>query len=566
MKTEANLEPADPSPYFALGRAGLAIETDSPDAQTWFDRGCQWIHAFNHEESYRCFHRASLLDSTAAMALWGKAMSLGPNYSRPWSQIPQHERLDVLTTSHALAVEASKCVHPDADLEVALCAALLKRFPEPHQDVTNEAAQRWETNFADAMVAVQHDFPESSEVAAHAALALLMCTPWKLWNLHDGAEAAGSRSLEAAEILERQMAYDRDSGEEPHTGLHHYYVHLFEMSKEPEIALEAGRILAETAPEAGHLVHMRSHVQVLTDDFEGAIATNVASEAANQKYVDNAADSPFFTVYRSHDYHFILYSSMMTAQREVSYRAAAKMRELATSVPPGVGDARLASFMDAYRSMDVHAKIRFGDWEPLSQSSEPRWPESQAPYSNAIDTYGHGIANAVLGNLDASTRSLDRLVDMREGFSSNHWTFNNRTRDILDVAIAMLRGELSYRRGDYDVAFALLREAVAVDDGLTYTEPWAWMQPPRHALGALLLEQDRVDEAQIVYKIDLGLDPTLPRPLQRRGNVWSLHGYLETQQRSGDPAAEQTRALLEERLQNADVPLLASCLCRLNTH
>ncbi|GIT54134.1 MAG: hypothetical protein Ct9H300mP16_12940 [Pseudomonadota bacterium] len=56
-------------------------------------------------------------------------------------------------------------------------------------------------------------------------------------------------------------------------------------------------------------------------------------------------------------------------------------------------------------------------------------------------------------------------------------------------------GELEYRKENHDLAFSYLEQAVGLNDGLNYTEPWAWMHPPRHALGALLLEQGRISEA-----------------------------------------------------------------------
>lgn len=105
--------------------------------------------------------------------------------------------------------------------------------------------------------------------------------------------------------------------------------------------------------------------------------------------------------------------------------------------------------------------------------------------------------------------------------------FNNTCRDILAIASAMLDGELEYRKGEYDAAFASLEHSIELDDNLPYDEPWGWMQPTRHAYGALLLEQGRVEEAEAVYRADLGLDNTLPRPLQHPGNVWALHGFHE---------------------------------------
>jgi tetratricopeptide (TPR) repeat protein len=123
------------------------------------------------------------------------------------------------------------------------------------------------------------------------------------------------------------------------------------------------------------------------------------------------------------------------------------------------------------------------------------------------------------------------------------------------VAAAMLAGEIEYRKGNYDAAFAHLRQAIELDDGLPYDEPWAWMQPARHAYGALLLEQGRVTDAEAVYRADLGLDNTLPRACQHPGNVWSLHGYHECLLRLGKQLAIAAAY--------ADVPIRASCYCRL---
>ena len=141
----------------------------------------------------------------------------------------------------------------------------------------------------------------------------------------------------------------------------------------------------------------------------------------------------------------------------------------------------------------------------------------------------------------------------------------NRCVDILAVAREMMLGELAYRRGDHEAAFAHLRRSVELDDNLPHDEPWGWMQPTRHALAALLLEQDRVEEATAVYRADLGYDDTLSRACQHPDNVWSLHGYHECMERLGRHAEA---AIIRQRLQVAmartDVPVTASCFCRLH--
>ena len=134
---------------------------------------------------------------------------------------------------------------------------------------------------------------------------------------------------------------------------------------------------------------------------------------------------------------------------------------------------------------------------------------------------------------------------------------------MLAIARQMLLGEMKYHQGDFDESFAHLRQAVALNDGLFYTEPWAWMHPPRHALGALLLAQNRLAEAELVYRADLGLDGSVSRASCHPDNVWSLHGYVECLEKLGklDEAAEW-RPKLDDVLQFVDVPIESSCMCR----
>ncbi|MGI9493726.1 MAG: hypothetical protein ACR2QF_15115, partial [Geminicoccaceae bacterium] len=137
--------------------------------------------------------------------------------------------------------------------------------------------------------------------------------------------------------------------------------------------------------------------------------------------------------------------------------------------------------------------------------------------------------------------------------------------DLLAIGEAMLEGELEYRKANYDVAFGHLRRAIELDDTLTYDEPWGWMQPTRHALGALLLEQGEVDEAEAVYRADLGLDGMLSRACQHPDNPWSLHGLHECLKRRGEKVEIR---MIKQRLDlasaRADIPITASCFCRMD--
>ena len=111
-------------------------------------------------------------------------------------------------------------------------------------------------------------------------------------------------------------------------------------------------------------------------------------------------------------------------------------------------------------------------------------------------------------------------------------------------------------------AFAHLRAAIALEDDLPYDEPWGWMQPIRHALGALLLEQGRVAEAEHAYREDLGLAGALPRAQIHPDNLWALRGLLDCLDRRGETAeAPLIRQRLQYAIARADTDVSVSCFC-----
>ena len=127
----------------------------------------------------------------------------------------------------------------------------------------------------------------------------------------------------------------------------------------------------------------------------------------------------------------------------------------------------------------------------------------------------------------------------------------------------MLHGELEYHKGNHEIAYIHLREAVHRDDNLEYLEPWPWMHPPRHALAALLAEQGHYGEAEEICRDDLGLSGRIQRCAQHPDNVWALHGLAECLQRRGEfEELETVQRKLGSAMAFADVPITSSCMCR----
>ncbi len=545
--------------YYDLGSHGRPITTASAEAQRWFDRGLVWTYGYNHEEAIACFRKALGADPGCAMAHWGIAYAAGPNYNKPWEAFDAVDLAQSLATAHGSATQAAALAAGATPVEQALIGALAARYPQP-EPVDDCAA--WNEPYADAMRAVYEAYPGDLDVAALVAEALMNVTPWQLWDLASGTVATGAHTDEARAVLERALA---DPAARTHPGVLHMYVHLMEMSPHPELALRAADWLRDLVPDAGHLRHMPTHIDVLCGHYERVVDSNTRAIAADRKYLEREGALNFYSLYRSHNYHFKLYGAMFLGQLDAALEAADEMvatlpRELLeVEVPP------MADWLEGFVPMKLHVLIRFGRWQDIVDTPLPDDPALYC-VTTAMTHYAKGVAYAATGKVAAAeeqqalfTAAVARVPDTR-------YVFNNTCLDILAVAAEMLAGEVEYRKGNVDAAFAHLRKAIDLDDHLPYDEPWGWMQPTRHAYGALLLERGLVEEAEAVYRADLGLDDSLARAYQHPDNVWSLHGLHECLMRLGKKSEMQ---MVMQRLHlaaaRADVAIESSCYCRLET-
>jgi tetratricopeptide (TPR) repeat protein len=545
-------------PYYDLGSYRRSTDTPSAQAQLWFDRGLVWAYAFNHEESIACFERALALDPEFAIARWGIAYAIGPNYNKAWEAFDPAD----LTASLARARgELAQAATGRASLvERGLIDALAARFPTADPEDA-EALTAGHAGYADAMAALAEAHPDDVDVKALAADALLNVTAWALWDTRTGEPAPGSRVLDAKRLLDDALATE---GGRTHPGVLHLYLHAMEMSARPEEALPAANLLRGLVPDAGHLQHMPSHIDVLCGDYRSSIESNLVAVQADRRFVERAGPLNFYSLYRAHDLHFVVYSAMFDGQYAVALQAADELAAQLTPESLSVESPPMADWLEAFVPLRVHVLIRFGRWDELLAEPLPSDVDLYCTTAATIH-YGRGIANAAKGRLAEALAEQEAFTTAYTRIPDSRYLFNNTSRDILAVAAAMLDGEIAYRQGRFDDAFATLRRAVEIDDALPYDEPWGWMQPTRHAYGALLLEQGHVEEAAAVYAADLGLDPTLSRPCQHPGNLWSLHGYHECLTRLGraDEAGIVARQL-ELAAARADVPIAASCACRVS--
>ena len=528
---------------------GKKVTTVSPDCQTWIDRGFLEMYGFNHEEAIRCFQKALSYDSKCAMAHYFIAYSNAANYNNP-------NGLDY-AVGYQESVKAMETVANNQilDWEMELIKAQLHRYCWPPGSQSREELNK---KYATEMRAVYQKFgKDDADIAAFFAEALMMLAPWKLWTPPPDYKPGIPETEELVMILETALQANPQ-----HPGLCHFYIHTMELSATPEKALPAADAL-RNGLDHGHLLHMASHIDMWVGQYEEAIDTNKKAVIVDEAYVEKSGvDNEFYKLYRLHNYHFTVWAAMFDGQygTAMQYAEGIEKRLGPETVSCKLGGLPLGSiFFESVASVPWHVLIRFGKWEEIINRP---LKEDKDMYASTIATsyYARTIAFAVMGRLKEAEAERKKFFDaLNNDALKLRRLFNNVMHDaeslsgVLDVAEAVLNGELEYYKGNYQEAFKFLRLAVQRDSNLLFDEPWGWMMPARHVLGALLVEQGEVVEAEAIYREDLK---------QYKDNLWSLLGLSQALKQQGKTEeAKVIQASFQKASSRADIKIQASCLC-----
>lgn len=543
---------------YELGQYSRPISTSSTEAQIWFDRGLNWIFGYHHEEAGVCFNQALAADPNCAMAHWGLAYIIGPNYNKPWELFAPEEVQETLTKSRAALAAAKAAMKNATPVEKALIEALEYRY-QSEEAVPDLYV--WSSAYADEMRKVYKQFETDPDVATFFAEAMMNRTPWQMWDPVSGKPNEGADTLECRTVLERSIDNVRAGGNPPHPGTWHLYLHLMEMSPIPEVALIVADEIRELVPSAGHLAHMATHIDVLCGNYQDVVNWNQKGIDADEIYWENSGAMNFYSMYRVHNYHFKLYGAMFLGQYGPAMDAIQGMKKTIPDELIRLETPPMANWLEGYMSIETHAMVRFGRWQELIDAP---LPEDQELYcmTAALNYYGKGVAHAALKQHEKADEAHAKFTEIAASVPAERHIHVVTCEQILGVAKEMLAGEIEYHKGNYDTAFKHLRQAVANEDALPYDEPWAWMMPSRHALGALLLEQGHAEEAAAAYEADLGMNNTCIRSNRHPNNVWALLGLHRCYEKLGKTAeAAMIKPSLDFALARADSEIYSSCFC-----
>lgn len=489
------------------------ISTSNPLAQQYFDQGLTLVFAFNHDEAIRSFKKAAELDPNCAMAWWGVALALGPNYN-----------IDVTPETELAAFEA---------IQKALN---LRQHVSPRErDYIDSLAVRYTAEkdgdlkalavrYVESMKALSAKYPDDTDAATMYAESLMLLRPWRLWDV-DGTAAEGTKELVA--VLEDVLRRDPD-----HVGANHLYIHAVEASPQPEKALPSADRLPGLSPGSGHLVHMPSHIYQRVGDYNASATTNEAAIAVDDEYFQSRPRNGMYRMmYYNHNVHFAAVAHAWQGNGADARRWAKKLHAevlpLIAELPP----------LEQFATIEGLTELQFCNWDNLLTMPEPA---QGLQITRALWHFGRGMALAARTDLPAARYEQKRFAELSSAIPlESPYGMLNTASDALGIARRVLDARIAESEGRIDVAVEAMNNAVAIQDRLIYDEPPPWPIPLRQNLGGILLRAGRYAEAERAFRADLQRFP-------RHGR--SLFGLMQSLRGQG---REQDAGLVEQQFQRA---------------
>ncbi len=470
-----------------LGEVHHPVATKNSQAQQFFDQGLKLVFGFNHDEARKSFQRAAELDPELAMAWWGVSLTLGPNYNLPVD--PEREKAGYDAAQRAVALKPNA-----SESERAYIDAVAVRYSnDPRADL-----HQLDVTYKDAMSKLAARYPDDLDAVTLYAESAMNLNPWHLWTA-DGKPAEGTEEI--VRVLESVLKRDPN-----HLGANHYYIHAVEASPHPERALPSAARLEKLAPAEGHLAHMPAHIYARVGDHFASAHCNRAAIAADKKFLGETQEQGVYRMlYYSHNLHFLAYASCMNGNFAEAKDAAAK---LVANVAPGV---KAMPMLEGFLPTPIVVLFAFERWNDLLKLPAP---DVSFVTTNAVWHSLRGIAFANTGKTAEAEKEQKQFREVAGKIPPEQmYDMLNNVGAVFKIHENLLAAEIDRSRHDDKAAIDLLKQSVAAEDALNYSEPPPWYPPVRPILGRLLLEDKDFAEAEKVFRADLEKHPRNARAL-----------------------------------------------------
>jgi len=491
----------------AVGEVSFA-NSGSPAAQETFLRGLALLHNFEYPDAAAEFHKAQGIDPGFAMAYWGEAMT----YTHPvWMQ------QDAAAARAALARLGAT---PEARLAKAKTERerdYLRAVEILYGDGTKEER---DLRYADAMAALPQRYPDDVDATAFYALSLL-------GTAHQGRDFA--IYMKSAALLEEVFPTHQH-----HPGVLHYLIHSYDDPIHAPLGLRAARLYGNVAPNAGHALHMTSHIFVALGLWDDVIAANQRA----MRVVDrHRADKGLPPQNCGHYANWLHYAFLQERRYDEAKRQldACRQQVVAEASGPAAAKGEYGGHSDDYASMRVFQAIETGRWEAADAIPLP----DGSAEASFLMAYGETLATSggdPAAFRAAAARFRERQRDVLAEIAKEKET-SPTGRQRAEIPAQEIDGLERIRAGKKEEGIAILRKAAEAEGAMAFEfGPPPIQKPAAELLGDELLTLGRAAEAEQAYRTALSRAP---------GRTRSLQGLLRAQQALGKTeAAQATQAQL----------------------
>lgn len=481
------------------GDHSYRITTQNDSAQIYFNQGLSMYYSYHSREAVASFKEAAKFDSSCAMIYWGQALAMGPSYNFGYSY-----KLNKLLP--AVIEKMNRNAEHATPKERDLIQVMGKRYDLA--DTSDKQRNELNKQYAAAMHPLVTKYRDDIDIKALYTDAVMLIHAWDFW-YNDGTPKSWTPELV-------QFCKDILKQDPHHPAGLHYYIHVTEASRTPEVALASADSLIKLFPGVAHMVHMSSHEYERFGYYEKGVNANEHADRSLAVY-DSMAKGLFPGVHVPHYYAVDAYCALSGAMYKVALPKAIACRNM---VKPTHND----TYLQYQYMFPLFAMIRMGKWNDILQdtsSISPQWT-----YAGIVNDFAKGMAYTKTGNHADAERHLKQLQEKKKEaiLRTRFAPYMSSPYDCSIVAENILIANIFYNQKKYDQAITAIKKAILAEDSLVYSEPKIWMLPARQYLGAFLLKLNKPKEAEKVYREDLVWNP---------GNGWSLLGLYQSLEAQG---------------------------------
>src|SRR5688572_8934237 len=290
------------------------------EAQPYFKKGLLLLHSFEYVDAAEEFQKAKKIDPDFVMAYWGEAMT--HNHSL-WRYQDYKKAIALLNELSPTPEGRESKAKTEWEKDFIKGINILYG--------TGSKTER-DSSYAAFMGDLYKKYPGNNEVASFYSIALIGSVP----------VGRNTKVYEhAADIAKEVLAKNPK-----HPGALHYLIHAYDDPVHASMAVKTADAYSLVAPDAGHALHMPTHIYLALGMWDKVVSSNIVSWAAERerkerKKLDNNALG-------YHSWHWLQYGYLQQGNKEKARNMVDSMQQFCGELSSPVARAHMILLQSTY--------------------------------------------------------------------------------------------------------------------------------------------------------------------------------------------------------------------------